>query len=551
MQASTAPAVAPADGADAKLSKKDRRAARVAERGPADGAPAAGPNGAGAGAQEGKPRSGGKPEGQSNAAPKQKQEKAAPKANAGAPAPQKAAPPRAGGGAAAGGASASAAASAGPPAVAGFSHLLHHPQDRGLKLDSVASLHPSFRGAAASFSSSSPSSSSPGTNERTIAVLAAVSAYVEAFVAPERSALARALDKSLAAQLEALRSVVQLGPAQISALNSIRTFVAKLSPALPDADAKAAVLAAVAAFRQQRVLVQEDVASACASVAGLRGASTVILYGRSSAAESLVRRIAKERAEASGAKLEVVVVDARPHSVGADTASRLSAAGLHVAVATPSGAAFRMRSASSSSSSSSGSVAVLCGASGVFGDGAVLGLAGQALLALQAKECGVPVYVAAETYKFADRFVSDSVAVNELLPQACLLQRDGGASAEAAPAPAPAPAATTPAAGGGKKKEGAPEVPVAFEDSASFGSAAPVSPLKAVVAEPKSLVRLLPLAFDVTPASLVAGFCTEIGYVPAASVAALLRAQAEEDEEEEEEEGSDEEDDEESDEGGA
>lgn len=59
---------------------------------------------------------------------------------------------------------------------------------------------------------------------------------------------------------------------------------------------------------------------------------------------------------------------------------------------------------------------VLLGAHSLHADGAVYARAGNALVAMLAKEHSVPVLVCCETYKYAEGIVLDSFTKNELAP---------------------------------------------------------------------------------------------------------------------------------------
>ena len=127
--------------------------------------------------------------------------------------------------------------------------------------------------------------------------------------------------------------------------------------------------------------------------------------------------------------LRVVVVDTRPLLEGQETLAALAAAGVPCAYTQLTGV--------HGAGALPGAAAVLLGAVAVFGTGAVLGRAGTAALAAAARHAGVPVYVAAESFKFADSASLDACS---------------GGSSELGPADAlvhplasrPAPVATPP-----------------------------------------------------------------------------------------------------------
>lgn len=110
------------------------------------------------------------------------------------------------------------------------------------------------------------------------------------------------------------------------------------------------------------------------------------------------------RAHRSGVSFTVLVLDARPHWEGKALWRRLVAARLHVSYAGMHSLSYAMRTATK----------VLMGAHACLSNGAVVSRAGSALVALCATHANVPVLIACETYKFAERVMLDSICANEL-----------------------------------------------------------------------------------------------------------------------------------------
>jgi translation initiation factor 2B subunit (eIF-2B alpha/beta/delta family) len=533
--AAAAAAGAAAEGLSGKAAKKAARAARVASRadgdapaGPAEAAAASRPPGAAAGEPRGASGPGAGAGARGAGAAQQQQQR-----GRGASASSPTTPPP--------------AVPAGPPTVAGFSHIPHHVGDRPNILTAGPAaqvLHPSFLALAATAASTA---AAPSAAAGPAALLGAIAAFVRAFQPGESgSALARELDKALVRQLDALQGLVPLGPAAAHAIRTVRSLIMRLPPSVTDADAKAAVLAAIDAYLADRVNVHEALAAAAAAALGgtddgdVGGGGPVVVFGGGGAAvEAVARRLP--------ARVPVIVLDARPHVGARDMAARLIAGGRPVAYGTLAGAAQAL-----TGSAWGRARAVVLASDAVFADGAVLGPVGQGPLAALARRAGVPVFAAAETFRFVtDRAVSDSLAVNEMAAAATLRLpgQEGPQQAAAAPVAAAAPKA------GAKAKPDAPP-PVAWEDSGSLAgrvgkkvkaptaaavaaaAAAGAAGAAAGAGAPSAPTpRLLPLNLDTVPGAWIAGYITEAGFVPAASLGALARELERENERDGEEEG--------------
>lgn len=109
-------------------------------------------------------------------------------------------------------------------------------------------------------------------------------------------------------------------------------------------------------------------------------------------------------AHKAGRLFRVVVIDARPHWEGRALWRRLMSARLDVSYAGMHALSYCMRSCTK----------VLMGAHACLSNGAVVSRAGSALVALCANHSNVPVLIACETYKFAERVMLDSICANEL-----------------------------------------------------------------------------------------------------------------------------------------
>ncbi|KAF5913044.1 hypothetical protein HPG69_008995 [Diceros bicornis minor] len=188
----------------------------------------------------------------------------------------------------------------------------------------------------------------------------------------------------------------------------------------------------------------------------------ILVYGCS----SLVSRILQE-AWAEGRRFRVVVVDSRPRLEGRHTLRFLVRAGVPASYLLIPAASYVLPEVSK----------VLLGAHALLANGSVMSRVGTAQLALVARAHNVPVLVCCETYKFCERVQTDAFVSNELDdPDDLLCER-------------------------GER--------VALANWQNHSS-----------------LRLLNLAYDVTPPELVDLVITELGMIPCSSVPVVLRVKS-------------------------
>ena len=103
-------------------------------------------------------------------------------------------------------------------------------------------------------------------------------------------------------------------------------------------------------------------------------------------------------------QFRVIVVDSRPLLEGRKLLQSLVEAGLKCTYVQLNALSFVMKDVSK----------VFLGAHALLSNGFVMNRSGSALVAMMAREQGVPVIVCCETYKFSDRVQLDSFVNNEL-----------------------------------------------------------------------------------------------------------------------------------------
>ncbi|KAH6927950.1 hypothetical protein HPB50_010036 [Hyalomma asiaticum] len=125
---------------------------------------------------------------------------------------------------------------------------------------------------------------------------------------------------------------------------------------------------------------------------------------------SLVKSVLK-LAHESGKNFRVIVVDSRPQFRGREMLEYLSSAGISCTYVFITAVSYIMKEVTK----------VVLGASTLLANGYVMGHIGTSQIALVAKSRNVPVLVCCETYKFSDRVITDSFALNELGPTSQLV----------------------------------------------------------------------------------------------------------------------------------
>jgi len=191
----------------------------------------------------------------------------------------------------------------------------------------------------------------------------------------------------------------------------------------------------------------------------LRDGDVVVTFGHS----HVVERLLLEANEHGLARFRVVVLDSAPHFEGRTLARRLAQRGVPTAYALLTALAHAMR----------GATKVLLGAHALFSNGALLARAGTAAVAAAAHAVHVPVLVACETFKMHERVLLDAITYNEL------------------------------------------------EDPDALLTAGPTSALKGW--RERDRLKLLLLAYDLTPPEQISAVITELGLIPPTSVPVVLR----------------------------
>mmetsp|Transcript_26529 Transcript_26529/g.48087 ORF Transcript_26529/g.48087 Transcript_26529/m.48087 type:complete len:416 (-) Transcript_26529:236-1483(-) len=132
----------------------------------------------------------------------------------------------------------------------------------------------------------------------------------------------------------------------------------------------------------------------------IREGSVVLTHGRSKVVEALLLRAALVEKK----RFRVMVLEGRPDAGGAKSARTYANAGIPATVVLDSAMGYIMESVD----------LAIVGAEGVVENGGVVNKVGTFALGVMAKEMGVPLYVAAESYKFTRLYPLNNADLPEM-----------------------------------------------------------------------------------------------------------------------------------------
>ncbi|TRM68435.1 hypothetical protein BD626DRAFT_395712 [Schizophyllum amplum] len=239
-----------------------------------------------------------------------------------------------------------------------------------------------------------------GANARCIATLTAFKAVIQDYHTPAHNTLSRHLMTHLSPQITHL---VSARPMSVTMGNAIRQLKLEISGSdidLPEQDAKDALCTKIDDYIRERIITADEVIEEFAGNK-IKDGDVILAYARSSVVEKVLLR-----AHADGKRISVVVVDSRPLLEGKFLLRTLTAAGIPCT--------YTLLPALPSVLSET--TTVLLGAHSLHSNGAVYSRAGTAMVAMLAKQYGIPVVVCCETYKFSEGLMLDGFGKNELAP---------------------------------------------------------------------------------------------------------------------------------------
>jgi len=223
--------------------------------------------------------------------------------------------------------------------------------------------------------------------------------------------------------------------------------------------AKEYMLDQIDRFIQERILIADEMIVKYGS-SKISDGDVILTHARSHVVEQLLTQAHKD-----GKKFKVVIVDSRPKREGKELLRRFVHAGIKCTFVLLSSLSYIMPSITK----------VFVGAYTMMANGSLISRVGTALVALMAKNFHVPFIVCCETYKFTERVQLESISFNELGdPEELINQTDESES----------------------KLKNWKEIPG---------------------------LKILNLAYDLTPIEFIVMVITEVGMVPPTSVSVIIR----------------------------
>lgn len=244
-----------------------------------------------------------------------------------------------------------------------------------------------------------------GSNARCIAMLLAFSSLIDDYTCDASKRISQDLREQLDKNTEFLNKCRPLSMSMQNAVTFLKGHISEIQDTQSPQEVKGNLVDWVNNFihdeiglakkqitveAQQKIMDEDVILTYCCS--------------------SLVKSVLKLAFE-SGKKFRVIIVDSRPQFRGRDMLNYLSSVGINCTYVLITAVSYIMKEVTK----------VLLGASSLLANGYVMGHIGASQIALVAKSRNVPVLVCCETYKFSERVITDSFALNELGPTAQLV----------------------------------------------------------------------------------------------------------------------------------
>eukprot|EP01027_Heterolobosea_sp_BB2_P016451 GEZU01023434.1.p1 GENE.GEZU01023434.1~~GEZU01023434.1.p1 ORF type:complete len:516 (+),score=156.75 GEZU01023434.1:395-1942(+) len=237
-----------------------------------------------------------------------------------------------------------------------------------------------------------------GSNARCVALLNALKEVVKDYQTPLDKAMSRDFDAKLKPQIQFIK---KCRPMSISMGNAIKYFkvqVHKLTPDLPESEAKAFLIEKIDNFIKERILFADKIIAEYGA-ARITDGDVILTFSRSSVVEATLKQ-AKE----AGKNFSVIVADSNARHEGKELLRQLASAGIKCSYVLLNGISHMMKDVSK----------VFLGAHTLLSNGNVVSRAGTAAISMVASNYNKPVLVLCETYKFSERVQLDAICANEL-----------------------------------------------------------------------------------------------------------------------------------------
>lgn len=185
--------------------------------------------------------------------------------------------------------------------------------------------------------------------------------------------------------------------------NSIRWLKVEISgvdPDTPESEAKADLCSAIDGFIREKITVADQVIALSATEKIIDG-DVILTFAKSSIVQQSL-----DQAFRQGKKFRVIVVDSRPLFEGKNLVRALANIGLEVQYTLIHAISHAIKDVTK----------VFLGAHAMMSNGRLYSRAGNAIVAMTAKDHDIPVIVCCESVKFTDKVALDSFVTNEVSP---------------------------------------------------------------------------------------------------------------------------------------
>uniref|UniRef100_A0A6M2CVJ4 Translation initiation factor eIF2B subunit delta n=1 Tax=Rhipicephalus microplus TaxID=6941 RepID=A0A6M2CVJ4_RHIMP len=244
-----------------------------------------------------------------------------------------------------------------------------------------------------------------GSNARCVAMLAAFRSLIEDYTCDASKRVSQDLRERLDKNIEFLNKARPLSMSMQNAMTFLKAQISEIQDAEPVEKVKDSLVEWIKKFVYEEICLAKRQITVEAQQK-IMNEDVILTY----CCSSLVKSVLKVAHE-SGKNFRVIVVDSRPQFRGREMLEYLSSIGINCTYVLITAVSYIMKEVTK----------VVLGASTLLANGYVMGHIGTSQIALVAKSRNVPVLVCCETYKFSDRVITDSFALNELGPTSQLV----------------------------------------------------------------------------------------------------------------------------------
>ena len=230
---------------------------------------------------------------------------------------------------------------------------------------------------------------------------------IGSYSTPPGNSLPRHLTTHLSSQIEYLVSCRPLSVSMGNAIRWLKVRISDVDPDVPERNAKQDLCEGIDSFIQERITVAGQ-AIAASATERIQDGDVILTFAKSSTIEQTLQEASRH-----GKRFKVIVADSRPLFEGKTLARRLASLGIEVQHCLLHAINHVIKDVTKA----------FLGAHAMTSNGRLYSRCGTALVAMTAKEAGIPVIVCCESVKFSDRVALDSIVMNEIAPSDELLSQ--------------------------------------------------------------------------------------------------------------------------------